>query len=106
MDPALAHLYITHMRVCEPGADAAVADVSVLPGQEEQRFLRAGNEVKEGVPAAGAAELGVCPSARRMWFSVRRLVPHDCLNSRRCWGPSSTGTTARESWRSGVIPPT
>ncbi len=49
LDPALAHLYITHMRIGDPDADAAIADLSGLPPEEAQRFLRAGIELQEDV---------------------------------------------------------
>ena len=49
LDPALAHLYMTHMRIGDPDADAAVADLSELPQAEARRFLRAALELQEDV---------------------------------------------------------
>ena len=49
LDPALAHLYITHMRIGDPAADAAIADLSGLLPEDAQRFLRAGIELQEDV---------------------------------------------------------
>ena len=49
LDPALAHLYANHLRIGDPDADAAAADLAELPADEAQRFLRAGIELDEDV---------------------------------------------------------
>ena len=49
IDPALAHLYATHLRIGDPEADAATADLDELSPEEAQRFLRAGIELQEDV---------------------------------------------------------
>ena len=49
LDPALAHLYATHLQTGDPAADAATADLAELTPEEAQRFLRAGIELQEDV---------------------------------------------------------
>ena len=49
LDPALAHLYATHLQTGDPGADAAIGDLAELGPEEAQRFLRAGLELQEDV---------------------------------------------------------
>ena len=49
LDPALAHLYASHLRIGDPDADAAAADLAELPADEAQRFLHGGIELDEDV---------------------------------------------------------
>ena len=49
LDPALAHLYANHLRIGDPDADAAAADLAELPADEAQRLLRGGIELDEDV---------------------------------------------------------
>ena len=80
MDPALAHLYMTHMRIGDAVADAAVAGLSGLPPAEARRFLRGAMELQEDVVSGapqGLQRLVEQVSALPAWYE-RESAQHGC----------------------------
>lgn len=80
MDPALAHLYMSHMRIGDAVADAAVAGLSGLPPAEARRFLRGAMELQEDVVSEapqGLQRLVEQVSALPAWYE-RESAQHGC----------------------------